>query len=476
MRALVLLLLVLPHGACTPRAVITFFTSELNDAAVPPGNTTLVKQYGRRMVLHLGREMTAADEGWLRAALGGDGVVQSVEPDALVGFSGSGDVIPVLGAAAVSEPVPETTAVTEFVLNTANDSDKFLLKMLSNQSLAPAMPLPWNLNESEPYGLHLAVFRWRPRVNVTTVAVLDSGLAAAGVGAWRPVGGYDFISSPDYANDQTGRDADFTDPGDDGPGCEEPSWHGTRVASVIRQVDPGSRLLIVRVLGQCGTGFANDVTDAIVWAAGGAINGLETNTLPAEVIAMSFSGEGACPSFLQSAVSQAAALGAVLVAAAGNQAQDAAGFFPGNCPGVVSVGASTRRALVAPYSNFGPAVRLYAPGGDATDPIYTQTALGGRLVGSSSVGTSFAAPHVAGLLSLVLAAGGDLGGFLTNQTAPPCQGPEDAQSPNCRVDSLAASMNWTVRMQTYTCAPGSYSALDNTQSPPTRAAPSPSAP
>ena len=56
---------------------------------------------------------------------------------------------------------------------------------------------------------------------------------------------------------------------------------------------------------------------------------------------MSFTGKGACPSYLQSAVHQAVRLGSILVAAAGNMADDAALYFPANCEGVINVGATT---------------------------------------------------------------------------------------------------------------------------------------
>ena len=60
-------------------------------------------------------------------------------------------------------------------------------------------------------------------------------------------------------------------------------------------------------------------------------------------------------------------LGSILVAAAGNQAEDAVLYFPGNCEGVVSVGASTVIGSLAPYSNWN--ATLYAPGGDLSAPI-----------------------------------------------------------------------------------------------------------
>ena len=74
----------------------------------------------------------------------------------------------------------------------------------------------------------------------------------------------------------------------------------------------------VRVLGRCKTGYASDVADAIVWASGGSIDGMPSTSTPAQVISMSFTGLGACPSYLQSAVTQAVNNGVILIAAAGN--------------------------------------------------------------------------------------------------------------------------------------------------------------
>jgi hypothetical protein len=251
--------------------------------------------------------------------------------------------------------------------------------------------LPWHLNPAEPYSVDTV----SPNASAV-VAILDSGLAS--VAPWRPVGGYCFITSLEYS--QSGRNPDYTDPGDQGPTCPTPSWHGTKVASIIKAVAPNCRLSILRVLGRCGTGFASDVTDAIVWAAGGKINGVGANPFPAKIISMSLAGKGACPTYMQSAVNQALALGATLIAAAGNAGANASLYFPGNCLGVVSIGASTRQGTLASYSNWGSA--FSAPGGDAANPIRVLTVESGgsTMTTGYAMGTSFAAPHVAGLAAL----------------------------------------------------------------------------
>ncbi len=400
---LALLLCVITPTHATPRAVVTFASAALNTPAITPTpeNVTEVKRYGRRLVVHLGRDMVAADSEWLGAQFHGSAL--SVEPDTLVSIDGGDEASPLEIVEfdnvpySVNEP-GVTQAPPREDDRTAADTEESTTDDEPQTTEEDATP--WNLDDSEPYGLHIQQLRKTTAGNAT-VAILDSGLAAAGVNEWRPAGGFDFISSPDYSNDQTGRDINYTDPGDSGPGCPSPSWHGTRVASVVYQIAPAAELVILRVLGRCGTGFANDVTDAIVWAAGGVINGVEINTQPARIISMSFAGEGPCPSYLQSAVNTAVSAGAVLVAAAGNQGKDAAGYFPGNCQGVVAVGASTRDGRIAEYSNFGPTVDWYAPGGDSKNPILTTTAMNQVLVPYQSTGTSFATPHVSGLFALL---------------------------------------------------------------------------
>ena len=351
MRWLLLMAIMSMHASCE-RVVVTFETWDLAAQSVDSvgAQETIVKQYGRRLVLELGPNTTATD-------LQFSGVV-SVEEDVVITLS--------------------------------EDA------MVFTQSA----PTQWNLEG--PYGLDLT--------NVTSrgagvVAVLDTGLSGPGHSIIETVlPGYDFITDTTISLDGNGRDADPTDPGDAGPGCPSPSWHGTKVASIIASnrtdmqgVAPGARLLPVRVLGQCGSGYASDITDAIVWSAGGNITGVGANQNPARVISMSFAGLRSCPSYLQSGINQAVGLGAVLLAAAGNSADLASKYFPGNCAGVIDVAASTRLGALAPYSNFGPPVAYSAPGGDSNDPIRT---LDGNLVIKYVTGTSFSVPHVAGLAAL----------------------------------------------------------------------------
>ena len=155
----------------------------------------------------------------------------------------------------------------------------------------------------------------------------------------------------------------------------------------------------------CRTGYASDVADAIVWASGGAVEGVPINPTPGRVVSMSFTGDADCPSYLQAAIDEAVQLGALPVAAAGNDGVNTTDFFPANCQGVLAVAASTRQGGLAAYSNYGPDIALAAPGGDEANPIATLTVLDGGLETEFAMGTSFAVPQVAGVAALAMARG-----------------------------------------------------------------------
>lgn len=272
------------------------------------------------------------------------------------------------------------------------------------------------------------------------VAVIDSGIIKSHPEfTGRLLAGYDFITNATRANDGGGRDAFSDDPGDwvtqaevNGGGAftncmaRNSSWHGTGTAGVIGAnannaigvagVDWNVKILPIRVLGKCVNGSVADVTDiadAISWAAGFPVPGVPANTNPSKVINLSFGFAGVCPVSFQSAINDARKRGAVVIAAVGNtEGGSALQNAPANCNGVIRVAATARQGGLAPYSNRGEAASISAPGGDFTsDPLDaiqspsdggTTTPLNNGSI-LSYAGTSSAAPHVAGVASLMLA-------------------------------------------------------------------------
>ncbi|MBC6446151.1 S8 family serine peptidase [Actinokineospora xionganensis] len=270
-----------------------------------------------------------------------------------------------------------------------------------------------------------------------TVAVIDTGYVAHSDLAAQIVPGYDFISDTNNANDGDGRDADPSDPGDFRaagvclfqPAKPTSSWHGTHVAGTIAAqtnntkgiagIAYNAKIQPIRVLGRCG-GSTSDIADAITWASGGTVAGVPANQTPAKVLNLSLGGAASCATTYQNAINGAVQRGSTVVIAAGNSNQDVSGFTPANCNGVVAVASSDRVGDRAFYSNFGAKIDVTAPGGEVrleSDPpgsittpengIWSTLNAGDTTPTGENyepyMGTSMAAPHVAGVAALMVA-------------------------------------------------------------------------
>ena len=407
-------LFIIESAHATNRIVVTL--NEYNACAV--GETmfssanvcaTVAKCYGRRLVLNVQR-CSFGNLDFVKTVIDASKVV-SVEED--IAFSAS----QIDTGMVVEGQIMDFASAAPWVEGQTNDTASLWVEGQILNGTLLANDYQWNL---QMLNIYETWERLQTYGEHSTVAVLDSGLAFTSLPAFqdRILPGYDFISDDALSKDGDGRDSDFYDPGDfDAAFCPGQSggdsWHGTKVTSVLGAnysgflgVAPAAYILPVRVLGRCRTGYASDVADAIVWAAGGPIAGLETSSFlndndknRSRVIIMAFAGLGQCPSFMQTAVDLAVSKGVVLYAAAGNDpAKTAAEFFPGNCNGVLSVGALAWNNETASYS--AQAADVYMPGGDAEKAI---PCLGADLAVNlqTCIGTSMAVPHAGGLEALV---------------------------------------------------------------------------
>lgn len=236
--------------------------------------------------------------------------------------------------------------------------------------------------------------RWSRGDERIIIAILDTGVCLTHPelnGVLIP--GYDFVDILSGADEFLG-DAVEADPD---PADEV--GHGTHVAGIVAAkgkkmpegVAPLCRIMPVRVLGamrqgerRVGAGLIDNINSALKWAVD---NG-------ADVINMSFGIKhegGGLPH--REVVEYALSQGVTLIAATGNDGQDAL-YYPGALPGVIAVGAADSRGEKAPFSTYGPQVTLAAPGTE----VFSAYRDDGYAYAS---GTSQAAPFVSGAAALL---------------------------------------------------------------------------
>ena len=283
----------------------------------------------------------------------------------------------------------------------------------------PYWPYLWS-HRADRSGIDVEKAWKHSRGEGVAVAVIDTGITNHPDLQGQILPGYDFISNASMAGDGNGRDGNANDEGDfifTSPS----SWHGTHVTGTVvaladnalgvAGVAPGAKVVPVRVLGK-GGGFASDIADGIIWAAGGSVPGVPDNRNPARVLNLSLGGTGACGSVYSTAINMARARGSVVVVAAGNSNADASLFTPANCPGTITVAASNPSGGKSSYSNYGRSVNITAPGGAGSGGdqanIYSTVNAGKTLPAGPAyaayAGTSMASPHVAAVAALIFAA------------------------------------------------------------------------
>lgn len=188
------------------------------------------------------------------------------------------------------------------------------------------------------------------------------------------------------------------------PRASDCDGHGTHVASLAAGstigVARGARVVSVRVLDCNGNGEIYDVVSALEWiqahhvagrtAIANLSLGVDTGDDGTQIIEM---------------LNELTSEGVIAVTAAGNgdssgNGIDACNVAPGSDPGSFNVGALTKSDAPAFYSNYGTCVDIWAPGGDRVSGV------SGAWYRSDTdymgdIGTSMAAPLVAGALALL---------------------------------------------------------------------------
>ncbi|WP_405822340.1 S8 family peptidase [Streptomyces sp. NBC_01390] len=240
---------------------------------------------------------------------------------------------------------------------------------------APQDPPSWGLDRIDQAGLPLDDTFTSPasKGSGVTVYVIDTGVRISHKDfGGRASYGWDFVGDDRWAGDGNG--------------------HGTHVAATIAGTTFGvakkARIVSVRVLDDAGGGTTAQVIAGIDWVTRHARKPAVAN--------VSLGGNHNAP--LDAAVRNSIASGVTYTVAAGNEGQRAGDYSPADVREAITVGATGRTDARADFSNWGPALDLFAPGVSIISASYADDT--GRAVYS---GTSMAAPHVAGAAALYLA-------------------------------------------------------------------------
>ena len=176
------------------------------------------------------------------------------------------------------------------------------------------------------------------------------------------------------------------------------AWRNSHgIAGILENVE----ILPLKVLEGSGGGSFWNIGEALLYAAGIEIEGRPLNPRPVDIINLSLGGtvDDETNQYLHEIIKQVASRGIIMVAASGNRNQDSL-LFPAAYPEVLSAGSvrinNTNPPSRTTTSNYGTDLDFVAPG----QSIFSTIPGGGYDYRS---GTSMAAPHLTGVVGLLLA-------------------------------------------------------------------------
>jgi len=185
--------------------------------------------------------------------------------------------------------------------------------------------------------------------------------------------------------------------------AQDDQGHGTHISGTIcAAVNNGKgisgiadniMIMPVKVLGSDGSGWTDDISNGIIWAA----------DHHADVINLSL-GSDQSSNLIEDAIEYAYSKGVVIVAAAGNTGQRGV-LYPAAGPNVIGVSATDKYDQLYTGSSYGAEVDISAPGADIYSTIWLS---GGVSSYNSLTGTSMATSVVSGGAALVFSTYPDL--------------------------------------------------------------------
>lgn len=220
---------------------------------------------------------------------------------------------------------------------------------------------------------------------------------------------------PELASTYRGGTNSWFDPYGEHAAPYDRTGHGTQVMGILVGGDasgssigiaPQAKWISAKIFNDAGVATESAIHAAFQWLLDPDGDPLSDDAPDVVNNSWSIADVGICDSqFLPDIEALKAADIAVVFSAGNSGPQPETGTSPGNNPGVISIGATDISGAVAAFSSRGPSTcdnsllpRFVAPGDGVQT---TDLSFGGNAFYVSVSGTSFAAPHVAGVIALL---------------------------------------------------------------------------